>query len=191
MNIICFPILRYGILKKRLDGKLILVNMNKVKEWRENLKSCCEGFEPKIFYNNDKTSLVYRALRNRSLATNLKICRTTKLVKTRLIILFYTNATEDHQHPLVIGSYKHPCCFGMVDAASLTTQWAFNCWAWITVDLFKSWLIKLDNRFKRDKRKVLLFLNNASSHPNIKREQITLRFLPHLCTAAVNLWIMA
>ena len=186
VNIISLLVLRYGILSKGLHGELKSVDMDKVNEWREQLKFLCEGFEPENIYNCDETALFYRALPTRSLATKLEICNGTKLIKDRLSILFCTNATGGHLPPFVIVRYKHPRCFGKVDAALLPTQWAFNRRAWMTAELFRSWLIKLDNKFKREKRKVLMFLDNASSHPNIKLDAITLRFLPPLCTAALQ-----
>ena len=56
----------------------------------------------------------------------------------------------------------------------------------MTAELFNSWLISLNKKFKSENRHVLLFLDNASSHPHTEFSKITLKFFPQLCTAALQ-----
>lgn len=70
---------RYGIISKGLYGELKSVDMGKVSEWQEHLKTLCEGYDSLNINNCDETSLFFRALPNRSLATKLEECRGTKL----------------------------------------------------------------------------------------------------------------
>jgi len=50
--------------------------------------------------------------------------------------------------------------------------------------LFELWLRQWDTTLRSAKRKVLLYLDNFSGHPNIKLDQITLKFFPPNTTAA-------
>ena len=68
----------------------------------------------------------------------------------------------------------------------LPIQYTHNKKAWMTAELFKNWLQKLNNKFKRENRKIILFLDNASSHPKIELSHILLKFFPPLCTAALQ-----
>lgn len=108
-----------------------------------------------------------------------------------------SNAAGTEKLPLlVIGSSQKPRCF---KNARLPVEYAANKKAWMTGNsfnlqtsfilplsgnLFEKWLKRWDKRLKIDDRKILLFLDNCSAHPNIKLENIELKFLPPNTTAA-------
>lgn len=66
---------------------------------------------------------------------------------------------------LVIGKSKKPRCFKHVK--SLPVQYEANIKAWMTGEMFASWLWKMDRDFERQKRKVLFFVDNCTAHPNV------------------------
>jgi len=37
----------------------------------------------------------------------------------------------------------------------------------MTAELFTNWLIQLDKRIKKEKRKIILFIDNCAAHSNI------------------------
>lgn len=67
---------------------------------------------------------------------------------------------RDREVPLfVIRKSQKPCCFKNI--RMLPADYAANKEAWITGELFKQWLEKLDRKFKLDKRHVLLLIDNC------------------------------
>jgi hypothetical protein len=48
----------------------------------------------------------------------------------------------------------------------------------MTSELMTEWLKGVDKQMKRQERDILLFLDNAPAHPDVKLENIKLAFLP-------------
>lgn len=60
----------------------------------------------------------------------------------------------------------------------LGVTWTSNKKAWMTQALMSDWLHSFDKRLGRQRRKVLLFLDNATSHPDLKLKNVKLIFFP-------------
>ena len=76
--------------------------------------------------------------------------------------------------PLVIGKSKKPRCF--MGVKSLEVDYEANTKAWMTGVIFQKWLLDLDKKMMKQKKKVVLFIDNCPAHPpdvgkkNEKRE---------------------
>ena len=89
---------------------------------------------------------------------------------------------------LAIGKSARPCCFKNV--RHLPVEYKFNWKAFMTLDIFTEWVIKLDTKFVRERRKVLLIADNCSAHDQdstTKLNAIQLEFLPPNCTGLLQL----
>ena len=53
---------------------------------------------------------------------------------------------------------------------------------WVTGELFKSWLKRLNHKMRMQDRKILLFIDNCSAHPHLDFSNIKLAFFPHNTT---------
>ncbi|CAM1318317.1 Uncharacterised protein r2_g2639 [Pycnogonum litorale] len=69
----------------------------------------------------------------------------------------------------VIGKFKNPRCFKGVH--SLPVTYYSQRKAWMDTDLLFKWLGQFDDRYYRQGRKVLLFVDNVSSH----KDELTLK----------------
>ena len=87
--------------------------------------------------------------------------------------------------PLVIGRSANPRCFRGVTAC-LPVTYAANKKAWMTSDLFQSWLNTVNINMKRENRSILLFVDNCSAHPHVVRSNVILVFLPHNTTSRLQ-----
>ncbi|XP_061188445.1 tigger transposable element-derived protein 4-like [Saccostrea echinata] len=77
---------------------------------------------------------------------------------------------------LVIGKSANPRCFKNV--RSLPVEYHANKKAWMTGDIFSTWVKQLD-KMKKKKRKIALVIDNCPAHPKIPGLQsIELIFLP-------------
>jgi hypothetical protein len=85
--------------------------------------------------------------------------------------------------PLVIGKSRKPRCFKGVKLQDYEVSWFFNKKAWMTREIMSEWLTELNNEMRKEKRNILLFLDNATSHPEAILSNVTLRFLPPNTTA--------
>lgn len=93
----------------------------------------------------------------------------------------------EKEKPLVIGKAAKPRAFKYINANDLPVTWRWNKKAWMNSELMAEWLMQLDRMMIRENRKILLFLDNACSHPrDIRLQNIKLICLPPNCTSVVQ-----
>ena len=69
----------------------------------------------------------------------------------------------------------------------LPVTWCNNKTAWMNIFIFTDWLQQLDLMMQKQKRRILLFLDNAPVHPtDINLKNITLKFFPANTTAVTQ-----
>ena len=57
---------------------------------------------------------------------------------------------------------------------------------WMTSKIFKEWLIKINNKFKFENRKVAMILDNCPSHIDNNMSNVKLFFLPAMTTSLIQ-----
>ncbi|XP_054724286.1 tigger transposable element-derived protein 6-like [Uloborus diversus] len=88
--------------------------------------------------------------------------------------------------PLVIGKARKPRCLKNTDVDKLRVSWKSNKKAWMTTEIMKDWIVDLDKRMKKA-RKIILFLDNTTSHPDdLKLQNAKLEFLPPNTTSVLQ-----
>ncbi|CAJ0832067.1 3677_t:CDS:2 [Entrophospora sp. SA101] len=76
-----------------------------------------------------------------------------------------TNATGTRKlKPIVIGKSVNPRCFKNVNMSLLPVIYKSTPKAWMHSDIFEDWLRNLDNQFQRERKHILLLIDNAPSH---------------------------
>ena len=99
---------------------------------------------------------------------------------------------------LVIYTSTQPRCFGRWQPHEYV-WWHSNKIAWMKGDIFEAWILQLNNQFKGQNRKVIMILDNASSHvvssakvgkshgfSTLELSNMTLVFLPPNVTSVVQ-----
>ncbi|KAE9546906.1 hypothetical protein FO519_009882 [Halicephalobus sp. NKZ332] len=173
---------RHSIKFRTKQGEGASVDLEVVENWRQEvLRDKLMKYPADDIFNVDETGLFWRIMPNRTLAFKSEKCMGNKKSKERITILVGANASGTEKLPLfVIGKSAKPRCF---KNSKLPVEYAANSKAWMTGAFFEKWLRKWDNQLKRDDRKILLFLDNCTAHPNIKLQNIKLEFLPPNTTA--------
>lgn len=91
----------------------------------------------------------------------------------------------DKLKPLVIGKFAKPRCFKSVK--SLPVIYRANKKAWITSDIYEQWLRDLNKSMMKQKRKIVLFVDNCPAHPQIDRlSNVKVVFLPPNTTSQLQ-----
>ena len=163
------------------------VNQATVDEWQESLPTLCAGYNPEDIFNCDETALFYRNLKLQRAYHDKNVeLRGFKQSKERVSIMMCASMTGEKCTPLLIGKAGNPRCFKNIDPKQLPVTYRHNKKAWMTRDLFTEWLNKFNAKMKRERRKVLLFLDNASSHPNSNLSNVKLAFLPPNTTSKIQ-----
>jgi len=160
--------------------------MTIVGEWKEKIENRLKSYEPKDVYNYDETGLFYRALPSRILAVKGDRCIGGKLSKERLMVLVCGNMEGEFEKLLVIGKAAKPRRFKNLKISSLPVGWKSSRKAWNSAALMEQWLRAFNAKMRTQKRKMILFLDNAICHPDIKLSNVNLAWFPANTTSVAQ-----
>ncbi|XP_069107251.1 tigger transposable element-derived protein 4-like [Argopecten irradians] len=169
---------RHNISFGVMSGENGEVKPHVVDEWNGKLPDMCKDYDPKDIFNMDESGLFYRSTVSKSFHVKGETYSGGKLSKERLTVSFCSSMTGEKEPIVVIGKSANPRCFQKVPASSLPVHYYHNKKAWMTGSIFEDWLKKFDRKMTRQGCRVLMFLDNAPSHPKLSLKNVTLQFLP-------------
>lgn len=142
------------------------------------------SYDAKNIFNVDETGLMWRCTPNKTLIFENEMPKGLKKSKERLTIMLCCSSSGEKLKPVVIGKSKNPRSFRN---KFLPVEYDGNKSSWMTSSLFSTWLLKLDEKMKEDKRKILLLLDNAPVHPiDIQLTNLRLLFFPKNSTSVIQ-----
>lgn len=177
---------RNNISFKVLSGESADVSDASVDDWKSKLPNLCAGYAPKDIFNMDETGLFYRDTYNKSYKVKGDTCSSGKRSKDRVTVVCCANLLGEKEQILLIGKSANPRCFKNTKIASLPVIYKNNKKAWMTSIIFEDWVKSFDKKMKRQGRKVILFMDNGSSHVNIKLSNVKMQFLPPNTTSKLQ-----
>ena len=176
---------RHGIVFKNVCGESGAVNMNEVLEWKKLLVEMISDISAKDVFNVDEAGLFYQCKPDKSLSFKGETCSGGKLSKQRVTLLIGANMDGSEKLPLLmIGKSANPRCFKNVKSKPIEYQ--SNSKAWMTAIIFEKWLEQLDLKFEKQKRKILLFIDNCSAHSVPQLRNIKVIFFPANTTSVLQ-----
>lgn len=178
--------LRHKLTFTAMCGESNDVNQETVNDFLEQLPKIIAGYELKDIANCDETALFFRAIPKKTLHLKGEKCFGGKHSKERLTLLLCCFGDGKFEKPLVIGKSENPRCFKNLRKEYLPVTWKHNKKAWMTTKIMEDWLLQLNRKMAIQKRHILLFLDNASSHPNLKLSNVKLVFLPPNTTSSTQ-----
>ena len=135
----------------------------------------------------DETGVFYRQLPDRTLRIKSEECKGGKKSKERLTAALCCNMLGEFEKTLVIGRCEKPRCFKNISFSTLPVTWKFNKKAWMDSHIYSEWLRAFDQRMQRQKRNVLLFIDNAPGHPKDTRtKNVKVVYLPKNTTSELS-----
>uniref|UniRef100_A0A914UKF2 HTH CENPB-type domain-containing protein n=1 Tax=Plectus sambesii TaxID=2011161 RepID=A0A914UKF2_9BILA len=168
---------------KSNQGEAGAIDVESLGKWQQQvLREELAKFSPDDIFNADETRLFWQLLPNKTLAFKGERCTNGKKSKERITVLVGANMSGTEKLPLlVIGKSAKPQCFRNAHVLLNNTA---NKKAWMTGDVFKMWLENWDKKLKKDERKVLLYVDNCTSHPpKIVLQNIMMNFFVPNSTA--------
>jgi hypothetical protein len=73
-----------------------------------------------------------------------------------------------------------------VELDDLPVIWCYNKKAWMTSEIFSECLNEVNRKMKWVNQKILLFVDNATSHVDLNLSNVAVRFLPQNLTSEVQ-----
>ena len=177
---------RNNIIFKTMSGERGDVNVDVVNDWISKISSLCEGYTPSDIFNMDETGIFYKSGKKTTLHASGSDCAGGKHAKDRITVALCASMAGEKLKPLVIGKFENPRCFSKIDKRHLPVTYKFNKKSWMNSKIFEDWLKSVDSQMRRQGRKILLFVDNAPSHPHIDVKNVKLRFLPPNTTALIQ-----
>lgn len=176
--------LRHGIKQHVMHGESSSVDRGELSVNQAELMELIGQYLPDDVFNFDESALFYRLPPNKTLATLRR--NGTKGDKARVTVAFCCNLTGSEKMDLiVIGTAKRPMPFRGVRVDQIPFVYYNNETAWQNRGTFGDWLRKFD--LKMYDRKVLLLLDNASSHfVTYQCRNVKVYFLPPNMTSKVQ-----
>ena len=167
------------------------VNPNTVESWKERTLEITRGWNPSDVWNVDETGSFWRGLPAKSLNEKGKKCTIGKQSKQRNTLAFFVNAAGGKEQPIVIGKSQKPGCFKKLEnkTSPCNCQYFSNSKAWMNTEIMSEVLSKLNRRLKRQKRNILIFMDNAPCHPESLQHilsNIKIVFLPKNTTSTTQ-----
>lgn len=177
---------RNKITFKSICGESGAVNQQEANQWKKDLEEMIQDRDEKNIFNVDETGLFFKCTPDKTLAFKDEKCHGGKLSKERLTLLVGANMDGSEKLPLLmIGKSANPRCFKNVK--SKPVEYVNSARAWMTGNLFEKWLLKLDKKFKKEKRKVILFIDNCTAHNTIPlMENVKVIFFPANMTSVIQ-----
>lgn len=177
---------RHNVKSSILSGESADVKQQDVDDWKKRLPMICDGFNDSDIFNADETALFYRQLPSKSMTVKGEATAGIELSKDRITVLFATSMTGEKLKPLIIGRSANHWCFRGTNIASLGVYYFSNRRAWMTSKIFTQWLYKINNKFKKEGRKSLLFIDSCPSHAAVDLSNVKIQMLPPNTTARLQ-----
>lgn len=166
-----------------MHGDAANVNNDDIIEWeRTTLARIHSSYKPENIFNMDEFGLFYR-MRPNSTQTFKKTPKSAlalgKASKERITVLIGASATGEKLPLSIIGKSERPRCFGKLHV--LPCDYNHNRRAWMTRQIWRTIIEKLERKMRREKRKIALIVDNVTSHKKLLPEQykhVELFYLP-------------
>lgn len=178
---------RHSITFKTLSGEGAGVDLIAAKSWKADVENICGGYAPENIYNFDESGLFYKSTPKKSYMLTSEMAQGDKNSKLRLTVALMANFAGQKEPPIIIGNAARPRAFGRINIeTAFNLFWRSNKKAWMTTILFTEFLKRFDRKMVLEGRKVLLFLDNATSHADIQLKNVRLVFFPPNMTSDVQ-----
>ena len=176
-----------GFSKPVVDNSAAAVQDEAAEEWRRNLPFICEGYEARNIFNMEEIGIFFRALPDKTLATEEANSKNAVKYKDKLAVVVTCNISGEFLKPVVIGKALKPECFRNFDHSCLPVSYKANQKASMTPDIFIEWIREFDAAMGLQGRKVLLFLDSAPSLPaDVIIQNVNLVFFPQNATSKLQ-----
>ncbi|KAF0739894.1 hypothetical protein AaE_008777 [Aphanomyces astaci] len=176
---------KHGLTSKIQHGEAASTPREAVRQGRREVLNTTSGYSPANVYNMDETAYFYCLSPHRSI-TRQRVPGTKKS-KKRITMALTTNADgSDVVDPMFIGKSVQPRCFQGRSSSDLGFNYQATKKAWMTSEVFETYLKTMNDRMVAEGRKILLLVDNAPCHDPTAADDLSnvdLRMLPKNTTA--------
>lgn len=155
----------------------------------KKLPEIVEGYEPNDRFNADEFGLFFREILTKSLTASRLDRRGIKKPRNRVTVMAASSQEGEKLPLLVIGDAKDPLCFraNRKMVVNMRTKYTSSNKAWVNSNIFETWVKYLNEKMKKQNRKIIVFVDNAPSHKLSKEySNVRIEFLPPNLTSVIQ-----
>ncbi|XP_017871348.1 PREDICTED: tigger transposable element-derived protein 4-like [Drosophila arizonae] len=170
---------RHNILSGTASTESLPEKKCDAKEWLTQIwPALRKDYSDDDIFSANETGLLYKLTPDKTLNMKGEKCAGGELSKERITLLLAANMSGTLKRKLlVIGTSKRPRSFKNVQL--LPVGYYSNRQAWMTSEIFTSWVRDWNAELKQREKKILLLIDDCPAHPIISYlTNITLVFLP-------------
>lgn len=175
---------RFNISSFKICGESAGISNEDIVKGKEFIMKQMEGYTLDNVYNLDETALYYQVSPSRTMSN--KPVKGTKKSKNRVTLILCSNYTgTDKLIPVVIGHYAKPKALRKFNHGDYVAYLS-NKKAWCTSVIFQTYMEGVNDRMKKEKRNIVMFVDNASPHKvlttysNVKLVYLPINTTSHL-----------
>jgi hypothetical protein len=131
-----------GLTYKNLCRESSSVDKDTADYWKTESLRNLEDYKPNDIFSAELTGIFFNLLPSKTFAIRGDPCHGGKKSKERITILCANSDGNEKLPPLVVRKYAKPRCFKNV--WTMSCKYSNNKNAWMTIDLFKTFLRSLD-----------------------------------------------
>ena len=182
----------YSVKERRVVGEAGDVSTETVTSWMERINELIESYSLENIWNMDESGCFFKALLDKGLIEKGKQTKSGKKSKQRLTVTFFVNAAGERvDQPIVIWKSKLPRCLKKLKDPScpVNIHYFSNPKSWMTSEVMEAVLARFNRKLVLEDRKFILFLDNATCHPEYmirQFSQIKIVFLPKNTTSTLQ-----
>ena len=181
---------RHNIKSRKTPGEAGSVDAASVERLQTELQSQIAGYATSHVFNMDETGLFHKLMPDQTLSS-ARSERGAKRSKERVTAVVCSSADGVSMPLWVIGKSAKP--LALRNVKQLPVVYRSSAKAWMTSELFKEYVVWFDGEvsrmFKEDDDKVLLLVDNCSSHklpPGLQLRRVVVHFLPPNTTSVLQ-----
>jgi len=171
---------------KKICGESLSADIHAANLFTENFENTVEGYIQDDIFNLDETALFWQALPDKTFIQKYKQAKGRKRDRQRVSVCLLVSMKGEKMQPLVIGRSKKPRCFKNKRLQCLSIIYDSNSSAWMTKQIFIKYMDIINTEMQKQDRKILIILDNCSSHFIESPSNIKFVFLPPKTTALIQ-----
>ncbi|KAM3911403.1 tigger transposable element-derived protein 4-like isoform 1-T2 [Leptodactylus fuscus] len=165
---------RHNIVFHPVSGASVEMRDDDAMAWKECLQVITGGYADSDIYNMEETGLFFKAIPEQTSLEKSAQCKGWP--EERLTMALCANLCGDKEQPLVVHTTTgHP---HRTDDPSLGVWRHANKRAWMTRQIYRSWIENLNDRMRLQERRILLFAGIVPCHSTEKLSHVEVKLLP-------------
>ncbi|XP_069603529.1 tigger transposable element-derived protein 4-like [Ranitomeya imitator] len=169
---------RHNIILHPISGARIGMRNEDRVAWKEWLQVTTAGYTDSDIYNMEETGLLFKDIPDMTLQGKSAQCKDGSGAGHRLTVALCANLCGDKEPALVVHTDDPPGCARRMDESSLGIWQHTNRRAWMTSEIYRSFLETLNEKMQLQDRKIVLFVDSAPCHDAKKLPHVEVRLLP-------------